>query len=518
MALSLLPGPPFLRVSPRLEADPLEELLNQTVAAVLGLRGPVVYLAVGLFTWAEAPFFLGLVTPGEMAMAAGGVLASRGQAAVAWVGAAAAAGTVVGNAMGFWLGRRWGERLLELRPLRRLRKPMETTKVFFAKRGEWAIVAGRFASYLRIFVPFLAGASGMSARRFLAFDVPTGILWSVGWVLLGFALGESWGVLRTAAGPAAFLVLMLLVLGLVIRWAAVRIGRREEPIRAAVGRMARSPAALWLRDHLDNELRWLDQRFDPRLAGGLSLTLGFLTLLLGAGGIGLVFLHTRAVDGLALIDFPVLEWMADTRTDEAVAIARTGLRLFLVPGLVAFTLLLGGWLWWRVGGRMAIRTVIGLLGAGLGAHLLDRYVLEGVVPRTQFPAVPVAVTAALMVHVTARAGARLAWNRAVTRAALSFFLVCTVALATIVAGWAAPTGIVLGFALGLTWGTAVELEARLALPGVAASPPQTSEPPTPSEPPPTPESGTPPPSGSPPPSGGRGRAPRPTRAHRLLGP
>lgn len=454
----------------------MEELLNQTLATLFGLRGPIVYLAVGLCTLAEAPLFLGLVTPGETAMAAGGVLASRGQAAVAWVGAAAALGTVVGNATGFWLGRRWGERLLELRPLRRLRKPMETTKAFFARRGEWAIVAGRFASYLRIFVPFLAGASGMSARRFLAFDVPTGILWSVGWVLLGFALGESWGVLRTAAGPAAFLVLTLFLLALAIRWAAVRIGRREESIRAAAGRLAGAPAVRWLRGHLSDEMRWLDQRFDPRLAGGLNLTLGFLTLLLGAGGIGLVFLHTRAVDGLALIDFPVLEWMADARTDEAVWIARTGLQLFLVPGVLAFTALVGGWLWWRVGGRMAARTVLGLLGAGLGAHLLDRYVLEGVVPRTQFPAVPVAVTAALMVHVTARAGARLAWNRAVSRAALSFFLVCTAALAAMVAGWAAPTGVVLGFALGLTWATAVELEARLALPGVAAGPPPTSGP------------------------------------------
>lgn len=440
----------------------MQQLVEGAIQTVLGLSGPAVYAIVAALSWAEAAFFLGLVTPGELAMAGGGVLASRGQVALGWVGAAAAIGTVLGNTTGYWLGRAWGARLLEWKLLRRyLGTPLEATRSFFARRGEWAIVVGRFASYLRIFVPFLAGASGMSYRRFAAFDLPTGAAWSVGWVVLGFVLGESWDVLRIAVGPAAFLVLILFVLALMIRWLAVRIARRQEPVEAAARRVPNATAVLWMRRRLRPLIRWIGRRLDPRVARGLNLTLGFLALLAGAGGVGLVLGHTQAVRGLALVDFPVLEWMAATRTDEAVRAARLGLRLFQPPGMLVPTLLLVLLAAWRAGWAAAARAAVGILGSGLGAHLLDRFVLEGVVPRAQFPAIAVAVAAALLVHATAAAGARLAWSRVVATAALGLFLVCTVGLATIVAGWAAPSGIALGFALGLTWATGVEMQGRL---------------------------------------------------------
>lgn len=437
--------------------------LRAAVEAVLALDGPAIYAAVGVLSWAEAAFFLGLVTPGELAMAAGGALASRGQAALAGVGLAAAFGTVVGNATGYWMGRTWGSRLLEWRPLRRwFGASIDATRAFFARRGEWAIVFGRFASYLRIFVPFLAGASGISFRRFTAFDLPAAVVWSVGWVLVGFALGESWRVLLGAVGPAAFLVLILFVLALAIRWLAVRAARRPEAIRGAARRLVATSPVARLRLRLGRILGWLGRRFDPRLARGLGLTLGFLCLLVGVGGVGLVLGHTRAVRGLALVDFPVLEWMAGTRTPDAVRAARTGLQIFQWPGMILVSVLTATLLAWRAGWPSGARALVGILGSGLGAHLLDRLLLEGVVPRAQFPAPAVAVAAALLIHATAAAGSRLAWGRGVAAAAFGLFLACAIALATLVAGWSAPSGIALGFALGLGWSAAVEMSQRLA--------------------------------------------------------
>lgn len=440
-----------------------EGLVRAAVEAVLALDGPAIYAAVGVLSWAEAAFFLGLVTPGELAMAAGGALASRGQAALAGVGLAAALGTVVGNATGYWAGRVWGSLLLGWTPLRRwFGGSIDATRAFFAHRGEWAIVFGRFASYLRIFIPFLAGASGMSFRRFTAFDLPSAVVWSVGWVLIGFALGESWRALLGTVGPAAFLVLILFALAVAIRWLAVRVARRPEPIRAAARRLTGARPVIRLHLGLNRLLGWLGRRFDPRLARGLGLTLGFLCLLVGIGGVGLVLGHTRAVRGLALIDFPVLEWMAATRTPEAVRTARTGLRLFQWPGMIVPSVIAAALLAWRAGWPSGVRALVGILGSGLGAHLLDRLLLEGVVPRAQFPATSVAVGAALLVHATAAAGSRLAWGRGVTAAAFGLFLACAIALATVVAGWSAPSGIALGFALGLAWSAALEVPPRLA--------------------------------------------------------
>lgn len=441
----------------------MERVVTAVIEAILGLRGLTVYVIVGLLSWAEAAFFLGLVTPGELAMAGGGVIASRGQAALGWVAVAAVVGTALGNATGYWLGRRWGEAIIDRLPFQQhLRGPIERTRDHFARRGEWAIVVGRFASFLRIFVPFVAGASGMRFGRFLLFDVPTGVLWATAWVVLGFVLGESWGVLRTLAGPAAFLVLVLLVVALAIRFVAVRLVRRQTAIRRAIERFLALRGVAWARRRFDTQLRWLGRRFDPWVARGLNLTIASVTLLAGLGAIGLVVNQTQAARGLAAIDFPVLAWIGATRTDEAVLLARSMLEAFEPPGMIAPTVLLVLYAGVRRGQRAGARAALGVLGSGFGALLLDRFLLEGVVPRAEFPAVPVAVVTAMLVHATAVAAGRLEWGQVVATAAVGVFAVFVVALASLVAGFAAPSGIALGFALGLTWASAVEIQARLA--------------------------------------------------------
>lgn len=183
-------------------------------------------------------------------------------------------------------------------------------------------------------------------------------------------------------------------------------------------------------------------------------------LLAGLGTAGLVLSQTQAVRGLALLDFPVLEWMSATRTPEAVRIARSGLQSFHWPGMMLLAVPVVGAIGSRLGGGAAVRITVGLLGAGLGALYLDRMVLEGLVPRAEFPSVPVAVSAALLAHLTAAAAFR-GWGPAVRWAAIGIFLTCTVALGTVVAGWAAPSGIVLGFALGLTWGTLLKVQGKV---------------------------------------------------------
>lgn len=439
----------------------MQRIVQQVLEFVLGLRGPVVVAAVGFLTWAEAAFFLGLVTPGEIAMAVGGALASRGQVSLVAVAAGAAAGTVAGNLTGYWMGRRWGSRLLEWSPLRRvLGRSIDTAHAFFSRRGEWGVVFGQFVSYVRIFVPFLAGASEMSSRRYVIYGVPTGIVWSVGWVAAGFALGESWRALQQVAGPASFLVLALFLLAVGLRKTASWIVRRRDRVEA-IGRWLTIKLRIGsFRRLLRRQRRWLGRRFEPGVAHGLSLTTAFLVLLVGVGIAGVVLAQVAQVRGIARLDFPALQWMAATRTETAVLVARTGLEAFVVPGFLGPTLLLTLYAWWRSGWKSAALVAVGMLGSGLGAHVLDERVLYGLVPRAGFPSVPVAVASALAVHTTALVGERHTWGRAVGAAAAGVFLVCTVGLAALVAGWAAPSGLALGLGTGLTWSTSVELSGR----------------------------------------------------------
>jgi membrane protein DedA with SNARE-associated domain len=434
------------------------DLPERVIDALLGLPPATVYALIGALCWAEAAFFLGFVTPGELAVAAGGILASRGRVLFGWLVLVVVVGTLLGNSTGYYLGRRWGEGMLAWGPLQRFfGSPIGKAQAFMKRRGEWAIVLGRLTTPTRIAVPFLAGASRMPYRRFVTFDVPATILWAVAWTTLGFVLGESWELLQDVAGTAALLVLILFVSALVIRWVATRIARNQQRIQWAFQRFLVRTGTQGLARRLAPTFGWLGRRLDPRLARGLSLTVAFFTLLIAVGAVGLVMSQTQAVRGLALIDFPVLEWMGSVRTPEAVAFSRTVLEAFRWPGVVFLGLPAAGLVAWWVGWAPAFRVALGIIGAGGGTFFLDRMVLEGIVPRAEYPSVPVAVAAAFLVHGTAIVARRSGWGPAVSTAGIGTFVVFAVALGALVAGWAAPSGIALGFAMGLGWAAALEI-------------------------------------------------------------
>lgn len=383
----------------------------------------VIYLLLGLLCWSEGAFFLGFVTPGELAVVTGGILASRGHLEMDVLLGIVVLGTVAGNATGFYVGRRWGGRAMKWAPLERFLGPaIRKTRDFMYRRGEWAVVLSRVSTPTRIIVPFLAGASNVRYRRFVMLDVPASLVWAIVYATLGYVLGASWDVISEVSGTAALLILILFLLAVFIRWLAARVAANRRRVEALFRLALRVTGTRGIARALAPGVRWLTRRFDPRVARGLSLTLAFFVLLGAIGGIGMVFDHTRAVKGLALVDFPVLDWIGKTRTDEAVSIARNGLLAFHWPGVFAVALPLMILALWWAGRVAAVRIAIGIVGAAGGAYFLDRFVLEGHVPNAEFPSVPVAVAAALLVNATATVARKLDWAGAVACAATGTFL------------------------------------------------------------------------------------------------
>lgn len=383
----------------------------------------VIYLLLGLLCWSEGAFFLGFVTPGELAVVTGGILASRGHLEMDVLLGIVVLGTVAGNATGFYVGRRWGGQAMKWAPLERFLGPaIRKTRDFMYRRGEWAVVLSRVSTPTRIIVPFLAGASNVRYRRFVMLDVPASLVWAIVYATLGYVLGASWDVISEVSGTAALLILILFLLAVFIRWLAARVAANRRRVEALFRLALRVTGTRGIARALAPGVRWLTRRFDPRVARGLSLTLAFFVLLGAIGGIGMVFDHTRAVEGLALVDFPVLDWIGKTRTDEAVSIARNGLLAFHWPGVFAVALPLMILALWWAGRVAAVRIAIGIVGAAGGAYFLDRFVLEGHVPNAEFPSVPVAVAAALLVNATATVARKLDWAGAVACAATGTFL------------------------------------------------------------------------------------------------
>ena len=161
-----------------------------------------------LVTLAGYPLLFAIVTgessgvplPGETALITAAVLASRGKLQIELVIALAGAGAIVGDNIGYVIGRKGGRWLLQ-RPGRFQRERQQVLAIgepFFERHGPKAVFMGRFVLGLRVWASWLAGATRMRWRSFLLWNALGGVCWATAVGLLAYQLGHSAGnVLQT---------------------------------------------------------------------------------------------------------------------------------------------------------------------------------------------------------------------------------------------------------------------------------------------------------------------------------
>ena len=202
--------------------------MSGVIAHLLSLPAPWAYATIAALVFAEAALFVGFVLPGETAVLIGGLLAATGHLSLPTLLLLVVLAGVVGDSVGFEVGRWLGPRILDLRVLRRHRTRLEGARTYLRQRGGRAVVLGRWTALLRAMTPALAGASSMSYRRFLAFNVIGGLVWGTGVTLLGYLAGDSYDlVAKTLGRTSAVVVALLLVVGLVM-WHRRRRGNGRE--------------------------------------------------------------------------------------------------------------------------------------------------------------------------------------------------------------------------------------------------------------------------------------------------
>jgi membrane-associated protein len=182
----------------------------------LDTAGPfLVWVIVLGFVFAECALIVGLFLPGDsLLFAAGVVLAQHGSDANAWLlSAAALVVAVLGNQVGYYIGRSTGTRLIARRGGKVLnRHNLDRAQAFLDRKGFFAIVAARWIPWIRTLAPLVAGAARMDPRRFLLATATGGLLWVPTLVLLGYygaGLLDALPWLKTAAlwASVAFFVL-----------------------------------------------------------------------------------------------------------------------------------------------------------------------------------------------------------------------------------------------------------------------------------------------------------------------
>ncbi|MGE5830946.1 MAG: DedA family protein [Micromonosporaceae bacterium] len=191
--------------------------MKHILERLLGLQGTVVYVIVGLLVFAEDALFLGLVLPGETAAILGGVAASRQQVSLPVMCVVVVVAAILGDSVGYWVGSRYGTRLLSVRMLRRRRDRIDAARDKLARRGGPAVFGGRFVAFLHAVMPFLAGTSHMRYRRFLAYNATGGLIWGLGCVLLGYLAGNSYAAVdKTFGRVTALIAAAVVVAGLLV--------------------------------------------------------------------------------------------------------------------------------------------------------------------------------------------------------------------------------------------------------------------------------------------------------------
>jgi membrane protein DedA with SNARE-associated domain len=160
---------------------------------------------------------IGLPLPGEATLIAAAVLAgTRHDLDIGLVIAAATVGAIIGDNIGFWIGRGFGYRLLLRfgRYLRLTERRIKLGQYLFQRYGGAVVCLGRFVAVLRALAAFLAGVNRMEWRRFLFFNALGAVLWAGIYGTGAYYLGREMSRLAKPVG----IVLIVLALAVIVAW------------------------------------------------------------------------------------------------------------------------------------------------------------------------------------------------------------------------------------------------------------------------------------------------------------
>jgi membrane protein DedA with SNARE-associated domain len=206
----------------------------QTLENILNVIG---YPAVTLFVMIES---FGIPFPGEtMLLLASFYAGTSNKLAIPIVIACAALGAIVGDNLGYLLGRTGGRALalrygkyIHLKP-----QQLDHSQQFFEKHGDKTVFFGRFLAVLRTWAAFLAGVNHMPWRKFLVFNAAGGILWAITYGILGFVAGrvlhDNFAAVEHIASTLGWIVLGVVVVVVVVLFVLLRLRRRRRMLAAA---------------------------------------------------------------------------------------------------------------------------------------------------------------------------------------------------------------------------------------------------------------------------------------------
>jgi membrane protein DedA with SNARE-associated domain len=189
-----------------------------TLAISLAKLSPTTaYLALAGLAGGES---MGLPIPGETALITASILANQGKLDLPLVIAIAASASIIGDNLGYLIGRKAGRRLLE-RPgwlFDHRKRLLDSGERFFDRHGPKAVFLARFFAGVRVTAAWMAGINRMHWRTFLMFNALGAICWATAIGVLGYALGASAEKILRTVGVGGLIVFAVAVIGAAFWW------------------------------------------------------------------------------------------------------------------------------------------------------------------------------------------------------------------------------------------------------------------------------------------------------------
>lgn len=193
---------------------------DEFIAETISKLGVGIYLVLFLIVFAETGLVVTPFLPGDSLLFAAGAIAAAGDLGYGPLAATLFVAAVIGDAVNYAIGRRFGASILSRESRFVKREHVESASEFFAKHGGKAVVLARFAPFVRTFVPFVAGMCEMPLGRFWVFNISGAAVWVLMFTGAGYFFGSMHWVeenLTLAMMIIVLLSVMPMVVGIIKR-------------------------------------------------------------------------------------------------------------------------------------------------------------------------------------------------------------------------------------------------------------------------------------------------------------
>lgn len=283
--------------------------MHSTVADLVASYGYVfLFLLVGVESF-------GIPLPGETALVVAAALAAQGRLNIWLVIASAAAGAIMGDNAGYWLGRKGGIALVARygKKVGLNDEKLARVHAFFERHGAKTVFIGRFVALLRSWAAALAGVAQMPYGTFTIYNAVGGITWAAVFGGLGYAFGHNLPLLERYVGQISLALVLLGALGLVaffaVRWFRTNGDRIGATVSGKWRQIASSPRFAAFRARHVRLWAFVAARFARGEYLGLHLTLGFVVSLAALWLFGAVTEDVVHHDPLTSLDLQAAAWL-----------------------------------------------------------------------------------------------------------------------------------------------------------------------------------------------------------------